>query len=104
MSHTSEGAVGDRPHTSKFVMNPEIEKRRTFAIVSHPDAGKTTITEKFLWYGNVIREAGHVRAKANKSYTVSDWMKIEQQRGISVSSSVLNFPFEGCMFNLGWID
>lgn len=81
-------------------MNPEIEKRRTFAIVSHPDAGKTTITEKFLWYGNVIREAGHVRAKSNRSYTVSDWMKIEQQRGISVSSSVLNFPFEGCQFNL----
>ncbi len=81
-------------------IHPEIEKRRTFAIVSHPDAGKTTITEKFLWYGNVIREAGHVRAKANRSYTVSDWMKIEQQRGISVSSSVLNFPFEGCQFNL----
>lgn len=81
-------------------MNPEIEKRRTFAIVSHPDAGKTTITEKFLWYGNVVREAGHVRAKSNRSYTVSDWMKIEQQRGISVSSSVLNFPFEGCQFNL----
>jgi len=68
----------------------EIERRRTFAIVSHPDAGKTTLTEKFLWYGKVIREAGHVRAKANKSYTVSDWMKIEQQRGISVSS----FGFE----------
>lgn len=81
-------------------MKQEIETRRTFAIVSHPDAGKTTITEKFLWYGNVIREAGHVRAKANRSYTVSDWMKIEQQRGISVSSSVLNFPFEGCQFNL----
>ena len=81
-------------------MKSEIQKRRTFAIVSHPDAGKTTITEKFLWYGNVIREAGHVRAKSNRSYTVSDWMKIEQQRGISVSSSVLNFPFEGCMFNL----
>ncbi len=81
-------------------IHPEIAKRRTFAIVSHPDAGKTTITEKFLWYGNVIREAGHVRAKANRSYTVSDWMKIEQQRGISVSSSVLNFPFEGCQFNL----
>lgn len=80
--------------------NPEIAKRRTFAIVSHPDAGKTTITEKFLWYGKVIREAGHVRAKANRSYTVSDWMKIEQERGISVSSSVLNFPFEGCWFNL----
>ncbi len=81
-------------------MNPEIAKRRTFAIVSHPDAGKTTITEKFLWYGNVIREAGHVRAKSNRNYTVSDWMKIEQERGISVSSSVLNFPFEGCYFNL----
>ncbi len=81
-------------------VNPEIAKRRTFAIVSHPDAGKTTITEKFLWFGKVIREAGHVRAKANRSYTVSDWMKIEQDRGISVSSSVLNFPFEGCWFNL----
>ena len=81
-------------------INPEIAKRRTFAIVSHPDAGKTTITEKFLWFGKVIREAGHVRAKANRSYTVSDWMKIEQDRGISVSSSVLNFPFEGCWFNL----
>ncbi len=81
-------------------LHPEISKRRTFAIVSHPDAGKTTMTEKFLWYGNVIREAGHVRAKSNRSYTVSDWMKIEQQRGISVSSSVLNFPFEGCQFNL----
>jgi len=82
------------------MLSSEISKRRTFAIVSHPDAGKTTLTEKFLWYGKVIREAGHVRAKANKSYTVSDWMKIEQQRGISVSSSVLNFPFEGCYFNL----
>ena len=81
-------------------MRDEIAKRRTFAIVSHPDAGKTTMTEKMLWYGGAIREAGHVRAKANRSYTVSDWMKIEQQRGISVSSSVLNFPFEGCMFNL----
>ena len=80
--------------------HPEIAKRRTFAIVSHPDAGKTTITEKFLWFGKVIREAGHVRAKANRSYTVSDWMKIEQDRGISVSSSVLNFPFEGCWFHL----
>jgi peptide chain release factor 3 len=81
-------------------MTDEILKRRTFAIVSHPDAGKTTITEKFLWYGKVIREAGHVRAKANKKFTTSDWMKIEQQRGISVSSSVLSFPFGGCQINL----
>mgnify|MGYP006085506061 CR=1 FL=1 len=81
-------------------MKKEILKRRTFAIVSHPDAGKTTMTEKFLWYGKVIREAGHVKAKANRKHTTSDWMKIEQQRGISVSSSVLNFPFDGCYFNL----
>jgi peptide chain release factor 3 len=81
-------------------MKKEIAKRRTFAIVSHPDAGKTTITEKFLWYGQVIREAGHVRAKSNKKHTTSDWMKIEQQRGISVSSSVLNFPYADCQFNL----
>lgn len=81
-------------------MHREIARRRTFAIVSHPDAGKTTMTEKFLWYGNVIREAGHVRAKSNRSYTVSDWMKIEQQRGISVSSSVINFPFAERWFNL----
>ncbi len=78
----------------------EINKRRTFAIVSHPDAGKTTMTEKLLWYGKVIREAGHVRAKANKKFTTSDWMKIEQQRGISVSSSVMSFPYEGCQINL----
>ncbi len=78
----------------------EILRRRTFAIVSHPDAGKTTITEKFLWYGGAIREAGHVRAKAGKKFTTSDWMKIEQQRGISVSASVLSFPYGGCQINL----
>ena len=81
-------------------MRDEIAKRRTFAIVSHPDAGKTTMTEKMLWYGGAIREAGHVRAKRNRRHTTSDWMKIEQQRGISVSSSVLNFPYAGCWFNL----
>jgi len=81
-------------------LEEEILRRRTFAIVSHPDAGKTTITEKFLWYGGVIREAGHVRAKAGKKFTTSDWMKIEQQRGISVSSSVLSFPYGGCQINL----
>lgn len=81
-------------------MRDEILKRRTFAIVSHPDAGKTTITEKFLWYGNVIREAGHVRAKSGRSFTTSDWMEIERKRGISVSSSVINFPFQDHYFNL----
>ncbi len=81
-------------------MIAEIQKRRTFAIVSHPDAGKTTITEKFLLFGGVIREAGHVRAKAGRKHTTSDWMKIEQQRGISVSSSVLSFPYRDCHVNL----
>ena len=78
----------------------EIRKRRTFAVVSHPDAGKTTITEKFLWYGNVIREAGHVKAKVNKKFATSDWMEIEKKRGISVTSSALSFPYEGCHINL----
>jgi peptide chain release factor 3 len=78
----------------------DILKRRTFAIVSHPDAGKTTITEKFLWYGSVIREAGHVKAKANRTFTTSDWMEIEKKRGISVSSSVINFPYGSSYFNL----
>jgi peptide chain release factor 3 len=81
-------------------MRDEITKRRTFAIVSHPDAGKTTITEKFLWHGKVIREAGHVRAKSGKSFTTSDWMEIERKRGISVSSSVINFPYGDYYFNL----
>ncbi len=78
----------------------EIERRRTFAIISHPDAGKTTITEKFLWYGGVVREAGHVKAKSNKKFAMSDWMKIEQQRGISVTSSAISFPFRDCHINL----
>lgn len=81
-------------------MKELISKRRTFAIVSHPDAGKTTTTEKMLWYGGAIREAGHVRAKRNRKRTTSDWMKIEQQRGISVSSSVLNFSYANRWFNL----
>ena len=67
----------------------EIENRRTFAIISHPDAGKTTITEKFLLYGGAIQEAGMVKGKKNSRHAVSDWMEIEKQRGISVTSSVL---------------
>jgi len=81
-------------------LQDEIRRRRTFAIVSHPDAGKTTITEKFLWYGGAIREAGHVRAKSGKKFTTSDWMEIERKRGISVSASVLTFPYSDCQINL----
>ena len=78
----------------------EIKKRRTFAIISHPDAGKTTLTEKFLLYGGAINMAGSVKGKATARHAVSDWMEIEKQRGISVTSSVLQFNFEGCCINI----
>ena len=67
----------------------EINKRRTFAIISHPDAGKTTLTEKLLLYGGAINQAGSVKGKKSDRHAVSDWMEIEKQRGISVTSSVL---------------
>ena len=70
----------------------EINRRRTFAIISHPDAGKTTLTEKFLLYGGAINLAGSVKGKATARHAVSDWMEIEKQRGISVTSSVLEYP------------
>jgi peptide chain release factor 3 len=81
-------------------LEKEAARRRTFAIISHPDAGKTTLTEKLLLYGGAIRLAGAVRAKANQSHTTSDWMEIEKQRGISISSSVLNFEYAGSQINL----
>ncbi len=78
----------------------EISKRRTFAIISHPDAGKTTLTEKFLLYGGAINEAGSVKGKATARHAVSDWMEIEKKRGISVTSSVLQFHYGGCCINI----
>ncbi|MGL4760497.1 MAG: peptide chain release factor 3 [Sarcina sp.] len=78
----------------------EIEKRRTFAIISHPDAGKTTLTEKFLLYGGAIRMAGSVKARKASTHAVSDWMEIEKQRGISVSSSVMQFNYDGYCINI----
>ena len=78
----------------------EIARRRTFAIISHPDAGKTTLTEKFLLYGGAINLAGSVKGKATARHAVSDWMEIEKQRGISVTSSVLQFEYEGCCINI----
>ena len=78
----------------------EIKKRRTFAIISHPDAGKTTITEKFLLYGGAIQLAGTVKGKKNTRHAVSDWMEIEKQRGISVTSSVLQFEYDGFCVNI----
>ncbi|MFQ5438067.1 MAG: peptide chain release factor 3, partial [Paracoccaceae bacterium] len=79
---------------------PQIERRRTFAIISHPDAGKTTLTEKFLLYGGAIQMAGQVRAKGEARRTRSDYMKMEQDRGISVSASAMSFPFRDYWFNL----
>ena len=78
----------------------EIKKRRTFAIISHPDAGKTTLTEKFLLYGGAINQAGSVKGKATAKHAVSDWMEIEKERGISVTSSVLQFEYGGYCINI----
>ena len=78
----------------------EIARRRTFAIISHPDAGKTTLTEKFLLYGNAIQLAGAVTARKNQRATASDWMELEKQRGISISSTVLQFDYTGYAVNL----
>ena len=77
-----------------------IEKRRTFAIISHPDAGKTTLTEKLLLYGGAILSAGSVKGKKTNKHAVSDWMEIEKQRGISVTSSVMQFQYEDCCINI----
>ena len=81
-------------------LRKEIEKRRTFAIISHPDAGKTTLTEKFLLYGGAINLAGSVKGKATARHAVSDWMEIEKERGISVTSSVLQFNYDGYCINI----
>ena len=81
-------------------LNDEIKKRRTFAIISHPDAGKTTLTEKFLLYGGAINLAGSVKGKKTAKHAVSDWMEIEKERGISVTSSVLQFNYDGYCINI----
>jgi peptide chain release factor 3 len=78
----------------------EVDKRRTFAIISHPDAGKTTITEKLLLFGGAIQQAGEVRARKSARHATSDWMELEKQRGISVTSSVMKFTYGGCEINL----
>lgn len=82
------------------VITETIKKRRTFAIISHPDAGKTTLTEKLLLYGNAIELAGNVRARRNQRSTTSDWMEMERQRGISITSTVLQFPYRDHILNL----
>ena len=78
----------------------QIARRRTFAIISHPDAGKTTLTEKLLWFGGAIQVAGEIRARKAARHATSDWMELEKQRGISVTSSVMQFPYRDCVINL----
>jgi peptide chain release factor 3 len=77
-----------------------VEQRRNFAIISHPDAGKTTLTEKLLLYGGAIHEAGAVKARRAQRKATSDWMAMEQQRGISITSTVLQFDYQDCQINL----
>ncbi|HUE97851.1 MAG TPA: peptide chain release factor 3 [Anaerolineales bacterium] len=86
--------------SSKHTLEQAIAVRRAFAIISHPDAGKTTLTEKLLLYGNAIELAGNVRAKRNQRSTTSDWMAMERERGISISSTILQFPYKGFVMNL----
>src|SRR5262245_41847369 len=81
-------------------MDNQISRRRTFAIISHPDAGKTTLTEKFLLYGGAVQLAGSVTARKTQRATTSDWMELERQRGISVSSTVLQFEYRNFCVNL----
>src|SRR5579859_6536749 len=88
MDMTSPGLVG------------EIARRRTFAIISHPDAGKTTLTEKLLLFGGAIQLAGEVKARGDRRRVRSDWMEVERERGISVSSAVMTFEHDGLTFNL----
>ena len=80
---------------SNLELENEIDRRRIFGIISHPDAGKTTLTEKLLLHGGAIREAGTVSAQKNTKYAKSDWMEIEKKRGISVTSSVMQFDYDG---------
>src|SRR3984893_4823713 len=78
----------------------QIKRRRTFAIISHPDAGKTTLTEKLLLYGGAVHLAGSVTARKNQRASTSDWMELERKRGISISSTVLQFDYDGYRVNL----
>src|SRR5262245_64722195 len=86
--------------STTFAPSHEAARRRTFAIISHPDAGKTTLTEKFLLYGGAVQEAGQVKARGERRRARSDWMELEQKRGISITSAVLQFPYRDDVLNL----
>jgi peptide chain release factor 3 len=94
------GISGKRPQHTDMTLEEEIEKRRTFGIISHPDAGKTTLTEKLLLFGGAIQKAGAVKSSKIKDHARSDWMEIEKQRGISVATSVMGFNYSDVKINL----
>ncbi len=93
-------AINRNPPSMPDTLTEEVGRRRTFAIISHPDAGKTTLTEKLLLFGGAIQLAGEVKAKKDRIQTRSDWMKIERERGISVVTSVMTFEYNNHVFNL----
>jgi peptide chain release factor 3 len=94
------GLFGSIEMSSLADIKHELKRRRTFAIISHPDAGKTTLTEKLLLFGGAIQLAGTVKGRKASRHATSDWMALEQQRGISVTTSVMQFPYQGCIVNL----
>jgi len=98
-SSLREFQVDDAPLSTEGIVL-EVKRRRTFAIISHPDAGKTTLTEKLLLFGGAIQMAGTVKARKSGRHATSDWLEIEKQRGISVASSVMQFTFDDCVINL----
>ena len=85
---------------NRKILVDAVNKRRNFAIISHPDAGKTTLTEKLLLYGGAIQQAGAVKARGNQRKATSDWMDLEKQRGISITSTVLQFEYKNSVINL----
>src|SRR6185436_7072393 len=93
-------AIPSAAPVSDSLLLREITRRKTFAIISHPDAGKTTLTEKLLLYGGAIQLAGAVKAKRARAHAVSNWMEMERERGISIASSVLQFPYKGRLLSL----
>ena len=95
-----QDAISNVNPNHKISLSEAIAARRTFAIISHPDAGKTTLTEKLLLYGNAIELAGNVRARKNQRATTSDWMEMERERGISITSTILQFPYHEHIINL----
>ncbi|HMW24586.1 MAG TPA: GTP-binding protein, partial [Burkholderiaceae bacterium] len=94
------GAPAGATNSPQSPLARDVARRRTFAIISHPDAGKTTLTEKLLLFGGAIQMAGTVKARKSGRHATSDWMEVEKQRGISVASSVMQFEHNDCVFNL----